>query len=232
MQGVNVKTEFDLKLHHVYETVFSVYDQAGLPHHAPIGIRMLGLKKGGIYEMEARIFQTAKMHADLSFQKACTIHFPRHDQLEYFFLAFRDVLKDQVEGIVKTTIKARTIDAPVIPDIMNYIEAKMTSFREEGVDDRLAMTSGGDASIGIFTLKSSAIVMNDPHAIPVSRHGSLLLEFMVKASRLRYLPPGTEEFTETSDELKQMLEKMEKVAPGDEKNVIGAAILGKFECEK
>jgi len=232
MKKTQDKNVFDLKLHHVYETLISVYDREDMPHHAPIGIRVRGIRDSGNYELEARIFATAKMYTELSYQKACTVHFPGIDQLEYYFLAFRDVLKDNVETIVKKTGVARTINAPVILDLKNYIEASVVSVQDEVLADDLSVASEGDSRLGVFSLKSSAIVVNDPRSLPVSRHGGMLLEFMVKASRLRYLIPASKKFVETRDELKKMLKKMENIAPGDENNVIAATILDQMDRGK
>lgn len=232
MKKTKNSNAFDLKLHHVYETLFSVYDREGISHHAPIGARVLGIRDSGNYKLEARIFATAKMHDELSLKKECTIHFPGYNQLDYYFLAFRDVINDQVENIVKITSNAKTIDAPVILDIKNYIEARVISIQEEHVTDDLSSTSKRNSRLGIFMLESTAIVVNDPGSMPVSRYGGLLLEFMVKASRLRYLIPGNEKFVDACDELKIMLEKMEQIAPGDEKNIIAATILDKIDREK
>lgn len=232
MKKIKNKNAFDLKLHHVYEALFSVYDRDGLPHHAPIGVRVLGIHDGEKYELESRIFPTAKMYAELSRQKECTIHFPGYHQLQYYFLAFHEELKDQIVNVVKIVSKANSIDAPVIPDIKNYVEARVISIRNESIRDELSLESQGSSRRGVFSLESTRIIVNDPESMPVSRHGGLILEFMVKASRLRYLNPGSEKFMETRDELKNMLDKLESLAPGDEKNTMAATILDRIDHEK
>lgn len=232
MKNTRVENVFDLKLHHVYETVVSVNDLEGVPHHAPIGIRMLGFQDNGNYELDASIFTTAKMFDALQSQQECTIHFPGYDQLQFYFLAFHDLLKDEIEDIVKNVGKADTIDAPVLLDIKNYMETRVLYIQYESVDDEISASSESGSRRGIFSLESTRVVVRDPNSIPVSRHSGLLLEFMVKASRLPSLISGSEIFMKTRDELKKMLEKMESLAPGDKKNTIAAILLGKIDDEK
>jgi len=229
-----VKSEVELKLTHIYESICSVYDQEGKPHCTPIGIQVLAIHENTTYELEARIFATAKMYAELSSQKACTIHFPGYHQLQYFFLAFQDELKEKMNDIVKMTgmKKAKTVNAPLIPGIKNYIEAKVISIREEIVKDEISAESDESSRLGIFSLESTLIVMDDPMSMPVSRHGGILLELMIEASRLKYLNSSGEKFENKSKELKKMLEKLEHIAPGDEKNAIAAIILGKIDHEQ
>jgi hypothetical protein len=219
--------DLELKRDYLYEAIVGVLDGEGNPHLAPLGVRVMDLHENGQCMLEARVFSSAAMYSCLKRSGECTVHFPGLSQLDLFFLPFRDVLPGPYEKAVAPGMltRGRSVRSPVHKGIANYLEAGVTWVKDEVVNDAIAAIGGEKAVRGIFHLASRAIIVGDPRSRPINRQDGLILEFLVKASRLRYFPPGSKEQQASISCLLEILEKMEDVAPGDEKNVLARALL-------
>ncbi len=219
--------DFELKRHYLYESIVGVLDGEGNPHLAPIGVRVIDLHEEGQYLLEARVFRTSAMYSCLRCSGECTVHFPGLSRLDLFFLPFRDVLPGPYEKAVAPDMftRGRSVRSPVHKGIENYIEAGVTWVKDEMVNDTIAVCGGEGTARGVFQLASKVVIVGDPRSRPINRQDGLVIEFLVNASRLRYFPPGSKEQQASILYLAEILDKMESVAPGDEKNVLASALL-------
>ncbi len=219
--------DFELKRNYLYETIVGVLDGEGKPHLAPLGVRVMDLHEDGRCTLEARVFSTASMYTCLKRSGECTVHFPGLSQLDLFFLPFRDVLPGPYDKVVAPEMLARgrSVRSPVHRGVANYIEAGVAWVKDEAVNDAIAASGGVKAMRGIFQLASRAVIVGDPRSRPINRQDGLILEFLVKASRLRYFAPRSKGQQANITSLAEILDKMEDVAPGDEKNVLARALL-------
>jgi hypothetical protein len=223
--------DFELKANFLYETIVGVLDNEGNPHLAPLGVRVMDVQEGNKCLLEARVFNTATTYSCLKRSGECTVHFPGSSQLGLFFLPFRDVMPGPYEAAVAPGMLAsgQTVRSPVIKLVANYVEAGAAWVKDEAVNDMIAARGGKEAVRGVFRLVSRAIIVGDPRSRPISRQDGLILEFLVKASRLRFLPPGSKEQKASLSDMLDILDKMEFVAPGDEKNEFARALLASLK---
>ncbi len=221
---------FELTPSYLYESIAGVLDGEGYPHLAPLGVRVVEKHDDGQFVLEARVFSTAATYSCLKRSGECTVHFPGQSQIDLFFLPFRDVLPRLQEKVAPAGMLARgrSVGSPVHLGIANYIEAGAAWVKDEVVSDAIAAHGGEGSRRGVFRLSSRAVVINDPASRPVSRQDGLVLDFLVKASRLRLFKPGSDEQKSSMSDMAEILEKMEKVAPGDDKNVLAREIIESF----
>lgn len=222
-----------MKKGHLYETIVGVLDQEGNPHLAPIGVRVLEMHENGQCVLEARVFSTATIYSCLKRSGECTVHFPNPSQLDLFFLPFRHVLPGLQGKVAPPEMLGcgRRVRSPVHCGIANYLEAGVSWVKDETVSDAIAAQGGEGSRRGVFRLSSRGVVINDPASRPINRYDGLILEFLVKASRFRHFPPGSDEQLIYMSEMAEILEKMEKIAPGDDKNAFAHEILDSFRRE-
>ncbi|MEX2683878.1 MAG: DUF447 domain-containing protein [Candidatus Sigynarchaeota archaeon] len=224
---------FDLRRGYLYESIVGVLDQEGVPHFAPIGVRVLELHDDGQCLLEARVFSTAATYSCLKRCGECTVHFPGLSQLDLFFLAFRDELPGVSMKIAPPAMIKRgsSVHSPVHLGIANYIEAGVAFVEDKAVSDVISTYGSESSRLGIFHLSSRVVVINDPASKPINRQDGLILEFLVKASRFRQFPSGSDEQHASLSQLVEIIEKMEKVAPGDDKNALAREIIRSFQRE-
>ncbi|NMC04015.1 MAG: DUF447 family protein [Candidatus Lokiarchaeota archaeon] len=218
---------FELRRKHVYETIAGVLDEDGKPHFAPIGVRVVGGGGNGAFILEARVFSASKLYSCLKRGGPCTLHFPGTSQLEFFFLPFHHVLPGLLDRLasIGQIAGGHETQPPVLKSISNHMEATVSWIEDEIVRDGLAGVDGKETSRGVFRFASKTITIGDPRCKPTSRHDGLVLEMVVKASRFHLFPPGSKEQEATLADLLSMLDKMESIAPGDEKNVLARILL-------
>jgi hypothetical protein len=227
-------SDFGLIPDYQYECIIAAYDPSGEPHFSPIGVRVLGERACGTILLEARIFASARMFTCLNQWKACTVHFPMHDQLEAFFLAFQADVPAINDRIIRpgSILKAETVHAPVWKVMRNYMEARVMSIHEEQVKDEISAFKQEPVRRGVFTLESTNFVIKADGGPPVNRQPGILVEFLVEASRLRWLSPDSELHDQKLNRLREMLETIERVAPGNENNRIARELLESMTAGK
>jgi hypothetical protein len=220
--------DFELKRNFLYETIVSVLDGEGNPHLAPLGVRVKeNLHGDGQWELEARVFSNAAIYSCLKNSGECTVHFPGPSQLDLFFLPFRGILPSIQEKLAVPAMLARgrLVRSPVFKGIANYMEAGVAWVRDELVSDAIAAYNCEKQMRGVFRFASKAIIIGDPRSPPINRQHGLILEFLVKASRLHCFPPNSKEKQANISCLLEIIDKMEDVAPGDEKNMLARTLL-------
>jgi hypothetical protein len=224
-------SDFGLIPDYRYECIIAAYDPSGEPHLAPIGVRVLEERSSSAIMLEARIFTSARMFKCLNHWKACTVHFPMHDQLEAFFLAFQEDVPRISDRIIPpgSIVKAETVHAPVWKVMRNYMEARVMSIHEELVKDEISALKQEPVQRRVFTLETTKLVITAAGGSPVNRQTGVLVEFLVEASRLKWLPPGSELHDQKLNRLREMLDTMERVAPGNESNRIASELLELLE---
>ncbi|MBN2150540.1 MAG: hypothetical protein JW839_03735 [Candidatus Lokiarchaeota archaeon] len=221
---------FELRRGYLYESIVGVLDAEGNPHLAPLGVRVTDKHDDGKLVLEARVFTTATTYPRLKRGGECTVHFPGRSQLGLFFLPFRDVLPGLQEGVAPPGMigRGRSVATPVHLGIANYLEAGVTWVEDEEVNDAIAAQGAAGSRRGVFRLSSRVVVVNDPGSSPITRQDGLILEFLVKASRFRCCPPGSHLQRATVSELAGIIEKMDNVAPGDDKTALALRVLESF----
>jgi hypothetical protein len=175
-------SDFGFKKGWTYEAIISCFND-GIPHAAPFGIILTDMNT-----VQLEIYKGSNTLTSLMSAGEFVINFINSTTSFYESLYEKEKL---------SFIEAKNVKAPLIKDCPAYIEARVTGNEEKKQSHII------DAEIISTTMNNTAVLFN--------RAEALVIESLIIATRIKYLPEG-----EAEKILKENYRVIKKVAPDSE----------------